>query len=87
MRLGRYDTAIPDFSKAIELDDGWYGPAPYLYRAECHYQLGNYEAAVADCEHVPDDYALPGFRSLPDGSKEHILADIRAADGSDPRAR
>jgi len=86
MRFGQYDAAIPDFSKAAELDDGWYGPAINLYRAECHYQLGHYDAALADCEHVPDDYAFPGFRGHPDGSKHHIIADIRAARGSDSKA-
>jgi tetratricopeptide (TPR) repeat protein len=79
LRGGDAAAAAEDFTRAAELDDGWYGPAVYLFRAECFCQLGRYDEALADCARVPDNYKMPGFRMQPDGSKHHVIADIRIA--------
>ena len=59
----------------------------YLYRAECHFRLGNYDAALADCALVPDDFDFPGFRNRPNGSKQLILDDIKRIMGERKIAR
>jgi tetratricopeptide (TPR) repeat protein len=75
--LGRYGEAIDDYTRSADLDkDQFFGAVNYLYRAECHFRLGDYDAALADCARVPDDFDFPGFRDRPDGSKNLILTDI-----------
>lgn len=75
----RYREAIDDFDKAEERDweDQWFGPMIPLLRAECHLKLGNLDASEADCAKVPDDFVYPSFRGLMNGSKQHVLGDVR----------
>jgi tetratricopeptide (TPR) repeat protein len=77
-RMGRFDAAIVDFSRAMELDPSL-DALMYLYRADCHRRLGNYAQALADCAHVPDDFDFPGFLGQWEGSKRHLLAEIERA--------
>jgi tetratricopeptide (TPR) repeat protein len=80
--MGDYAAAIVAFTRTAELDDGdFYGPASYLYRADCHRRLGNYEAAIADCQLVPDDFDFPGFLGYWEGTKHHLLAEIERERG------
>ncbi len=75
--MGDYAAAIPDFTRAAELDhEQAFGPVNFLYRADCHRRLGNYDQALADCALVPDGYDFPGFLGIRGGGKEHLLAEI-----------
>ena len=86
--LGRYAEAVADYSRSAELDhDQFFGAVNYLYRAECYFRLGDYEAALADCARVPDDFDFPGFRNRPNGSKQLIIDDIERIRGKSTAAR
>jgi tetratricopeptide (TPR) repeat protein len=86
--LGRHAEAISDYTRSAELDhDQFFGAVNYLYRAECYFRLGDYEAALADCARVPDDFDFPGFRNRPNGSKQLILDDIERIRGKSTAAR
>jgi tetratricopeptide (TPR) repeat protein len=75
--MGDYASAIPDFTRAAELDhEQAFGPVNFLYRADCHRRLGNYDQALADCALVPDGYDFPGFLGVRGGGKEYLLAEI-----------
>lgn len=76
-QMGDYAAAIPDFTRAAALDhEQAFGPVNFLYRADCHRRLGNYEQALADCALVPDGYDFPGFLGVRGGGKELLLAEI-----------
>ena len=76
--MGDYAAAIPDFTRSAELDrEQAIGPANFLYRADCHRRLGNFEQAIADCALVPDDFDFPGFLGQWEGTKHHLLAEIK----------
>jgi tetratricopeptide (TPR) repeat protein len=76
-QTGNYSAAIQDFSKAAELDrPGALSPLADLYRADCHRQLKAYDAAIAACQRVPDDFNFPGFLGERAGGKKHLLAAI-----------
>jgi tetratricopeptide (TPR) repeat protein len=79
MARHRYADAISDFNKAEPRDakDQWFGPMIPLLRAECHLKLGHLDACEADCAKVPDDFVYPSFRGLMNGSKHHVLYDVR----------
>jgi tetratricopeptide (TPR) repeat protein len=75
--MGDYTAAIPDFTRAAALDhEEAFGPVNFLYRADCHRRLGNYDQALADCALVPDGYDFPGFLGVRGGGKELLLAEI-----------
>ncbi len=86
-RMGRYQEALGDFDRSEELDPAdWvecWGP---LYLANCHAQLGDEQAALADCAKLPDDFWSPGIYGEPAGNKAEITAEVRrrarAAKGS-----
>lgn len=86
-RLGNYTAAIPDFTRSAELDrEQAIGPANYLYRADCHRHLGNFDRAIGDCSLVPDDFDFPGFLDQWEGTKHHLLAEIeRERSGTDTK--
>jgi len=76
-QTGNYPAAIRDFSRAAELDGhGALSPLIHLYLADCHRRLKAYDEAIADCEHVPDDFDFPGFLGECAGGKRHLLAAI-----------
>jgi tetratricopeptide (TPR) repeat protein len=74
-RMGRYEAAIADFTRAMEFDPSL-DALMYLYRADCYRCLGNYEQAIADCALVPDDFGFPGFLGQWEGGKGDLLAQI-----------
>lgn len=75
--MGRYASAVRDFSRAAELDhDRAFGSLIFLYRADCHRRLGDYDKAISDCALVPDDFEFPGFLGQRAGGKRHLLAQI-----------
>jgi tetratricopeptide (TPR) repeat protein len=77
-QIGRYEEAIEDFNRAAALDpESWYGGPGPIFRADCHARLGNLEAALADCEHFPDDMRWPGPFGLPSGGKEDVKHEMR----------
>lgn len=84
--MGRYDEAIAEFTRQAARDDPdqLFGPASYLYRAECHLRLGQYGQALADCAMLPEDFEIPGFRGRLDGSKKLIIDDIARIRGDIP---
>ena len=76
--LGRYREALRDFDRVEALDpdlfvDSW---CP-LFRADCHAQLGNEEAALTDCARLTDDHWTPGLFGAPAGNKQEVIAEIR----------
>lgn len=80
--LGNYAAAIPDFTRAAELERDPLMRALYLlYRADCHRRLGNHDAAIVDCAQIPDDFAFPGFLGQGEAGKHHLLAEIARARG------
>jgi tetratricopeptide (TPR) repeat protein len=79
MAVEDFVAAIGDLDRAERFDNGHFGAAIPLFRAECHRRLGQYDAALADCARVPDDFVFPGFRGQPDGSKHPLVAEIEDA--------
>lgn len=82
--LGRFAEAAANFEAGIRLyrdDDETVLPMERTYLAECYFRLGNDDRAEAVCRDIPDDFTLPGFRQLLNGSKHFILADIAARRG------
>ena len=57
--LSRYREAIADFTKVIELCDfyssDYYRAGAYIFRADAHLRLREFDQAKSDCDHVPDD--------------------------------
>lgn len=88
LRLGDFAASAADLERAEKFDDGHYWPLIPMLRAHCLARLGRFEAAVAACEGVPDDYLLPGFDSAVPTSKHRLMAEIetlrrRAAEAAD----
>jgi serine/threonine protein kinase len=52
--LERYSEAIPDWTRAIELDDGQYGDEIRLKRASTHIDIHDHQPAIADAEVVAE---------------------------------
>lgn len=76
--MGRFEEAVTAFDQAEALDpEGWRnGPGP-IFRADCHARLGDADAALADCAHIPSDLRWPGPFGLPAGGKEEITTELR----------
>lgn len=67
LRLRDFAAAAADLDRAEQRDDGHYWPMIPLLRAHCRARLGRFDAALADCARIPEDYLLPGFGSaVPD---------------------
>ena len=76
-RLGRYREAIDAYNRAEQMDPiDWRGGFGPLYRADCHAQLGDEAAALADCATMPDDHWTPGMYDVPAGNKEEVAAEL-----------
>jgi tetratricopeptide (TPR) repeat protein len=76
-RLGRYREAIDAYNRAEQMDPiGWQGGFGALYRADCHAQLGDEAAALADCDTMPGDHWTPGMSGVPAGNKEEVAAEL-----------
>src|SRR5689334_6881992 len=58
--LGKYEQAVSDFTKIIELCDyyksDYYREGAYFFRADAYVRLKEYELARADCARVRDDF-------------------------------
>ncbi len=77
--MKQYQAAIEALSMSKTMDPkGWidaYGP---LFRADCHAQLGDEAAAIADCALLKDNHFLPyGVFGTPSGNKQEVIAEIR----------
>lgn len=74
---GNLSAALEDFDRAEALDSAdWeemFGP---VYRAQCHAQLGNIEAALKDCSRISDQHWTPGIHGMLPGNRADIIAQI-----------
>ena len=65
-RSGVYEKAIPDYTKAIELDDTF--AEAYFNRGGSYYELGRFDEAISDLTRAieldPEDDRFYGWRSL-----------------------
>ena len=59
-RLGKHDTAVQDFSRAIELDPD--AVDFYYQRGKCRVELGEYDSAIGDFDQA--DRLAPGNPSV-----------------------
>jgi tetratricopeptide (TPR) repeat protein len=76
--LGRYRDAIDAYDRAERLDPAqWEGGFGALFRADCHARLGDEEAALADCDTMPDEHWTPGLFGAPAGTKQEVAAELR----------
>ncbi len=76
--LGRYKEAIADFDRAFAGDiENQLGGFGALFRADCHARLGDVDAALKDCERLPEDHWTPGPMNLPAGDKDQVAAELR----------
>lgn len=75
--LGRYREAIEAFDRCQAMAPGSYDPFPQINRAACHARLGDLDAALAECAHIPDDHCMPGFKGAPGGTKAQITETCR----------
>jgi len=51
MNFRRYDEAIENFERAIEIDpNGFYVNVSYFRKAECHEAIGEYDEAIESAE-------------------------------------
>jgi hypothetical protein len=58
---------LPDLTRALALDNGYYRESIYLLRAACLWQLCRLDEALADCAKVTDEcwfHHFAGFISL-----------------------
>ena len=87
MALRDYRRAVPDLTRALALDKGYYRESAHLLRAACFWQLGQFEEALADCAKVTNEcwiHQVAGFISLNRGM---IVAAIERAGGRGPSLR
>jgi tetratricopeptide (TPR) repeat protein len=76
--LGRYQEAIEAYDHCERLDPAqWQGGFGPLFRADCHYRLGNEAAALADCDTLPNDHWTPGLLGAPAGTKSEVAKELR----------
>jgi tetratricopeptide (TPR) repeat protein len=76
--LGRYREAIDAYDRSEELDPvRWQNGYCPVFRADCHAQLGDEAAALADCDTLPDGHWSPGLFGTPAGSKQEVAAELR----------
>ena len=56
--LRMYHAAIADFTKILEFEEGGrqkWSTTAYLYRAIAYNEMGDYESALKDCEHIDEE--------------------------------
>ncbi|MBV8888900.1 MAG: tetratricopeptide repeat protein [Alphaproteobacteria bacterium] len=76
--MGRYEEAIASLNRCEQMEPAnWPEALGPLIRADCHAQLGNEAAALADCETLPDDHWTPGVFGLPGGNKQEVADELR----------
>lgn len=76
-QMGRIDDAIKDLDKADELNPmEWEEAFSPVYRAQCHAQLGNLEAALKDCRRINPQHWTPGVHGMLKGDRTEITAQI-----------
>ncbi|MBV9826642.1 MAG: hypothetical protein JO001_13370 [Alphaproteobacteria bacterium] len=77
-RMEFYKKAIASLDRCEQMDPAsWPEALGPLIRADCHAQLGNEAAALADCETLPDDHWTPGVFGLPAGNKQEVADELR----------
>lgn len=77
--IGEYEKALADFKlgESIDAKDwqaGGFGP---LFQADTHARLGDEDAALACCSHLPDHFWTPGVDGTPAGGKAEIADTLR----------
>ena len=73
MKIGDFKSALKDYNKAQQYDDGYLSNAIIYFRALCYMQLKEYDNAIADLDSLPDNYCyMPGLES-----KEDVLAELK----------
>lgn len=70
--MGRLNEAVEAFTKAIELDNGYFGETLYFYRAEVLLQLRDYKGALYDCQYVAPNYTERCFNGQPSRTRGDI---------------
>jgi tetratricopeptide (TPR) repeat protein len=79
---GRFQEAISDFTNVLKLCDryksDYYRAPAHFFRADAHVRLREFDEAVIDCAHVPDDMRTWTDRLR---SKADILSDCRSRGG------
>ena len=61
MSINHYNEAVPELSKALELDDGYFGDTILFYRAEALLRCSDYFGALRDCKAMKENYSEPYF--------------------------
>ena len=79
LKEGRYQDAINAYNEAergAPIEDWRTGLGP-LFRAYCYAQIGDLEAALRDCETLPEDHFTGGFWGrIPGGNKQQVIMAI-----------
>lgn len=58
LKLGNYQKTVVDMSKVITERGEYFIDTAYFFRAEAFFYLHEYEKALLDCEHIPNDLYL-----------------------------
>jgi tetratricopeptide (TPR) repeat protein len=75
--LGRYREAIDELNRCEAMRPEVVRGIVEVNRAACHAELGDLEAALAECAKLPEDWFLPGLYGAPSGNKGHVTEAVR----------
>lgn len=85
--MGRYREAIDAFNRCQEMDPiAWVNALGPLLRADCYANLGDEDAAIADCMSLRDEHWTPGIFGTPAGNKLEVATELRRI-AAEARAR
>ena len=73
-----YEAAAEDFSKALELDDGYFGDTLLFYRAEALLRCNDYEGALKDCKAMKANHVEHFFLGYQKRDRNDIANDASA---------
>jgi tetratricopeptide (TPR) repeat protein len=86
--LGRYREAIEDFAHGEAFDPHGWGHTPWaLCCADCHAQLGDEDAAMAECAKLKKDWFFPPIHGLPGWNKQEVICEIQRRARAAPAAK
>lgn len=81
-RMGRYQDALAEFERCGPEGERSYNTIMYACRATCHANVGNLEAALAECAKIHDDHCMPAVFGQFGGSKAQIIEQARRVAGA-----
>ena len=76
--MSRYAEAVPEFTRAIELDVGYFGETILFHRAEALLQSRDYEGALRDCQRLNPDHTERHFYGYSQRGREDIEREAKA---------